>query len=80
MFTWLFKPVKFMFDQATIILNIKDKHAQRVVLALELLVAYLLGALSMWAWPQYVDYKYHQKNKNSPKLEERLAPAPSEKK
>lgn len=80
MLDWLIKPVKYLFDEATLILTIKDKKAQRVALALLIAVCILLVPAFMWGWGQYQNYKIHQHHPDSPTVGNQLAPALPEKK
>lgn len=68
------KLISWLFDEAALILKIKDKKTQRVALALLILVCILLVPAGMWGWWQWQNFKFHQKNPNAPTTENHLAP------
>lgn len=71
----MIKPLGFLFNEAAIILKIKNRQAQRVALFLLIVVCILVVPAFMWGLKEYQNYRFHQLNPNSP-VGNQLAPAP----
>lgn len=72
------KLIGWAFDEAALILRIKDKKAQRGALALLIAVCVLIVPAGMWGWWQWQNYKFHQLHPNAPMTMNALMPAKPE--
>ena len=73
------KLIQLAFNEAALILKIKDKQAQRVALALLIAVCILIVPAGRWGWGQWQNYKFHQLHPNSPIGNQIGAPKPEAK-